>query len=55
MGVIFDTMEEFFQTEGWNYEKMENMPILRMGMNGKNGKWVGYAQAREEQDQFVYY
>jgi hypothetical protein len=55
MGQIFDIMEDFFRRQGWNYEKMENMPILRMGMNGKNDKWVSYAQAREEQEQFVYY
>lgn len=55
MGVIFDTMVEFFSEQEWNYERMPDATILRMGMNGKNGKWVAYAQAREEQDQFVYY
>lgn len=55
MGMIFDTMVEFFSEQEWNYERMPDAPILRMGMNGKNGKWVSYAQAREEQEQFVYY
>jgi hypothetical protein len=36
-------------------ERVPDMPILRMGMNGKNGKWVSYAQAREEMDQFAFY
>lgn len=55
MGDIFDTMVEFFQREEWTYDQVSDQPILRLGMNGKNGKWVGYAQAREEQDQFVFY
>lgn len=55
MGDIFDTMVEFFQREEWTYDQVSDQPILRLGMNGKNGKWVGYAQAREEQEQFVFY
>lgn len=55
MGDIFDTMTEFFQQEKWTYDQIPDQPILRMGMNGKSGKWVGYAQAREDQDQFVFY
>lgn len=55
MGTIFDTIVELFQREEWNYDQIQDQPILRIGMNGKNGKWVGYAQAREEQDQFIFY
>jgi hypothetical protein len=55
MGEIFDTMVEFFGQQEWNYEQVPDMPILRMGINGKNGKWVSYAQAREEMDQVVFY
>ncbi|HYF94595.1 MAG TPA: YbjN domain-containing protein [Symbiobacteriaceae bacterium] len=55
MGDIFDTMVEFFQREEWTYDQIPDQPILRLGMSGKSGKWVGYAQAREEQDQFVFY
>lgn len=55
MGYIFDTMLEFFQAEDWKFEQLEGQPILRMGINGKNGKWACYAQAREEQEQFVFY
>lgn len=55
MGIIFDTIVDMFQREEWNYEQIQDQPILRIGMNGKNGKWVGYAQAREEQDQFIFY
>jgi len=55
MGDIFETMVEFFNREEWTYDQIPDQPILRLGMNGKNGKWVGYAQAREAQDQFVFY
>ncbi|MDF2627826.1 MAG: hypothetical protein K0R39_1657 [Symbiobacteriaceae bacterium] len=55
MGTIFDTIVEMLRAEEWNYEQVQDQPILRIGINGKNGKWVSYAQAREEQDQFVFY
>jgi hypothetical protein len=55
MGDIFDTMVEFFQQDNWNFEQVADQPILKMGVSGKNGKWVAYAQSREEQDQFVFY
>jgi len=55
MGDIFDTMYDFFQQEDWKFERMGEQPILRMGINGKNGKWACYAQAREDQEQFVFY
>lgn len=55
MGDILDTLVDFFQQEDWTYEQLPDLPIFRLGMTGRNGKWVGYAQAREEQDQAVFY
>lgn len=52
---IFNTIIEFFEGDDWNFNWMEGMPVLSMGFTGKNGKWICYAQARESQDQFVFY
>jgi len=55
MGAIYDTMVSFFQTDDWRFEPVEGKTVLRLGVSGKNGKWTCFAQAREEQDQFVFY
>lgn len=52
---IFNALIEFFEEDEWEFQWMEGMPILSMGFAGRNGKWVCYAQAREPQQQFVFY
>ena len=55
MGQIFDVMTEFFKEDEWVVYPLEGQTVLRMGFSGKNAKWTCYAQAREEQAQFVFY
>lgn len=55
MAGIFDTIVEFFEGDDWPHSQMEGQTILRMGFSGDNGSWTCYAQAREEQEQFVFY
>ena len=52
---IFDTVVRFFQEDDWHFEQLPEKPILRMGFRGDNGTWRCYAQARERQQQFVFY
>jgi hypothetical protein len=54
-GQIFNILVEFFEDDEWDFHWMEGAPILSMGFTGRNGKWMCYAQAREEQEQFVFY
>lgn len=55
MGQILDAVMSFFREDEWYFEQVAGKPILRMGFRGKNGTWHCYAQAREEQQQFVFY
>jgi hypothetical protein len=55
MGILFDTLTEFFKDEGWDYQVLEHRSILRMGFSGENGHWPCLAQAREPQQQVVIY
>jgi hypothetical protein len=55
MGRIFEAMAKFFKEDDWPFSQIEGKPILRMGFAGENGNWMCYAQAREEQEQFVFY
>lgn len=52
---IFNTVIEFFEEDGWNFHWLEGMSVLSVPFTGKNGRWMCYAQAREEQEQFVFY
>lgn len=55
MGRIFDAMNKFFTDDDWNFEKLGDREVLRMGFSGDDGQWACFAQAREKQEQFVYY
>jgi hypothetical protein len=55
MARIFDAMTAFFDQDDWNYDQLPDRPVLRMGFNGDDGQWMCFAQAREEQEQFIFY
>jgi hypothetical protein len=55
MGQILDVATRFFEEDDWTFTHLKERPILRMGFRGQNGEWTCYAQAREEQEQFVFY
>ncbi len=52
---IFNAIIEFFEEDDWNFHSVGGLPVLSMPFTGKNGKWMCYAQAREKQQQFVFY
>lgn len=54
-GQIFNAIIGFFEEDDWNFNWVEGMPVLSMPFTGKNGKWMCFAQAREKQEQFVFY
>ena len=55
MGAILDAITRFFQEDEWPFTPLEGRTILRTGFQSDNGQWTCYAQAREEQEQFVFY
>ena len=55
MGRIFESMSAFFDADDWSYEVLPGGSILRMGFSGADGKWTCFAQAREAEEQFVFY
>jgi hypothetical protein len=55
MGKLYDSILDFFRQDGWPFTEMEGKNILRTGFSGKNGKWTCFAQARETQQQFIFY
>jgi hypothetical protein len=55
MGKIIEAMQKFLKEDGWPFSEMEGKTILRTGFSGKNGKWTCFAQAREDQQQLIFY
>ncbi|MDX2078263.1 MAG: YbjN domain-containing protein [bacterium] len=54
-GRIYEAIVSFFKEDDWNFYEMDDAPVLTMTFSGKNGRWTCYAQAREAQEQFVFY
>lgn len=52
---LFDTLVEYFKAENWPYLQVEDRPVLSLNYDGKHANWTCYAQAREEQQQYLFY
>ncbi len=52
---VFDKMVQFFKDDEWKFRQLEDRPILQLGFSGRNGSWMCYAQAKNEQQRFIFY
>ena len=52
---IFQAIVNFFKEDNWHYAQIKGQSALRLAFEGKKGKYDCYAQAREQQKQFVFY
>lgn len=52
---IFAAIINFFKEDNWHYVQLRGQSVLRLAFEGKNGKYDCYAQAIEEQQQFIFY
>jgi hypothetical protein len=52
---ILEVMIRFFTEDDWSFTKIQGQSSLKIGFQGKNGEWMCYAKAKEEQQQFVFY
>jgi hypothetical protein len=55
MPSILSQLIRFFEDDGWRYEQISDLPALRTGFAGENGRWTCYAHAREAEHQVVFY
>ncbi len=54
-GSVFEAMVQFFRDDEWNFQQLEDKPIIRLGFSGNNGNWTCYGRARDKQEQFLFY
>jgi hypothetical protein len=52
---ILETVIQFFTEDDWTFTKLQGQSVLQVVCQGENGRWNCYAQAREDQEQFVFY
>ncbi len=53
MGRIYTALLQFF--DDWFFAQNDEETFLRLFYSGKHGDWDAYAQARDEQGQFIFY
>lgn len=49
MGRILDAATQFFQDDKWQFEAHPERPVLRLPFAGNNGRWMCFAQERNNQ------
>jgi hypothetical protein len=52
---IYDTLVQFFSDNEWPTTRLGDEPVLQLAFQGANGRWLCFAQAREENSQVVFY
>ncbi len=55
MGAVFPVMKKYFRQQGWQTERIDKRPALRMQYQGKSGEFTCYAIERGETGQFIFY
>jgi hypothetical protein len=54
-GSIYTAMASFFESDSWPNTPLSGRPVISLPFQGKNGQWLCFAQAREAQQQFIFY
>lgn len=52
---IMAVVKQFFTEDDWSFQEIEEGFMLRLGFAGQHGRWQCYAEAREKDEQFVFY
>ena len=52
---IFNTLIRFFADNEWPATQMGEEQVLQLAFQGTHGRWLCFAQAREEMSQVVFY
>jgi hypothetical protein len=55
MGRLFDTLVSYLQEDEWKFTRLEGEDTIVLTFNCANATYLCYAQARESQQQIVFY
>lgn len=52
---VMDVVLRFFQEDQWNYQKIENKPVVRSAFRGERGTWICYARVDEQHRRVIFH
>lgn len=52
---IMDVVLRFFREDRWNFQQMNDKPIVRAGFRGEHGTWVCFARVDEQNRRFIFH
>ena len=52
---LLETARAHFDAERWAYDAAKDAPVLKLGFEGKHGRWRCYFEAKEEVQQAVFF
>ena len=54
-GPIYTALANFFESDHWPSNPVAGRSVISLPFQGKHGQWLCFAQAREAQQQFIFY
>jgi hypothetical protein len=52
---LMDVVLRFLREDQWNFQQLDNKPIIRAGFRGERGTWVCFARVDEEHQRFLFH
>lgn len=52
---LLEAAEAFFKKEQWAYDKAKDSAVLRLGFDGKNGRWRCFLEVKEAVSHLVFF
>jgi len=55
MAGLLETARSFFDAEKWAYDAAKDAPVLKLGYQGRHGRWRCFFEAKEAIQQVVFF
>lgn len=52
---LMDVVLRFFKEDQWNFQRINNQPVIRAGFRGERGTWVCYVRVDEANKRFLFH
>ncbi len=52
---LMEVVVRFFREDQWNFQEVENKPVIRAGYRGEHGTWICFARVDEENQRFLFH
>jgi len=52
---FMDVVLRFFREDQWDFQQIDDKPVMRAGFRGERGTWVCFARVDEEHQRFLFH